>query len=94
MAADIKEKKFIETVLNRATQIIANQEDLTNAVDIYSDRSYAANLEEDDLTAYGLTKEQFIAIASFTAAFDLFLDGAGHDVADYRKVLNILRTDK
>lgn len=94
MAADIKEKAFIEDVLRKSTQIITNQEDLTSAVDIYTDRGYSSSMEDDDFTAYGIIKSQFTNIATFTEAFNLFLDGSSHTAADYRKTLNILRTDK
>ena len=94
MAADIKETKFIEDVLRKSTQIITGQEELHAAVDIFGDRSYSADLDEDDFTEYGLTKAQFTDIADFETAFNLFLDGQAHAVKDYRKILNILRTDK
>lgn len=94
MAADVKEKKFIEQVLKTVTQIISNQEELTNAVDIFSDREYASNLTEDDFTAYGITKAQFTDISNFVSNFNLFLDGENVVNKDQRKVLNILRTDK
>ena len=94
MAADIKEKKFIEDVLRFATLLISAQESLTIGVDVYVDRSYGASMEEEDFAEYGLTKAQFIDIATFVSNFNNMLDNQAPTVADYRKILNILRTDK
>lgn len=95
MAADVKETKFIEQVLKTVTQIVSNQEELTSAVDIFNDRSYASGLEDSDFTEYGITKSQFIDVANFVESFNKFLDNDNSLVfKDQRKVLNILRVDK
>lgn len=94
MAADPKERKFIDDVLNKATAIISNQEDLSSAVDIFGDRGYASGLEDSDFESYGITKAQFTAVADFVENFNLFLDGEDVVNKDQRKVLNILRIDR
>jgi hypothetical protein len=92
---DIKEKTFIENILRRATLIIESQNDLTSAIDIFIDRGYSASLSEDDFLIYGITKAQFVNIADFVNNFNKFLDNDPTLImADYRKILNILRTDK
>ena len=92
--ADVKQTKFIEDTLRHATLIVTSQEELHSAVDIYTDRGYAAALTDEDLSEYGLTKAQFIDVAEFVTNFDKMLDSQQVTVKDYRKILNTLRTDK
>jgi len=94
MAADVKEQKFIEEILRKATLLITAQEELHSAVDIFDDRGYSSSLEEEDCATYGITKTQLTSIANFVENFDLFLDGESVMAKDQRKVLNILRIDK
>lgn len=97
MAFEIKELGFIKDVERKATQIIANKEELVVAIRMYGSRNYTTALEDADfLEERGYTKAQFTAIAGFTTALEKFMAGIALDPAEvknYNAILDIIRTD-
>jgi hypothetical protein len=89
-----KKTDLIDNVLRQVTLIVQAEDSLVDSIDVFGDRDYSTGLTDADCAAYGFTKEQFTDVASFVNNFVKFLDGDTVAEADYRKILNVLRTDK
>ena len=93
-----KKTDLIKSALRQITLQAQSGDSIDDSIEVFLDRGYNAGgsnpITDEDLVDFGITLAEFVEIKTFIDNYNLFLDNGSPAQADYRKTLNVLRTDK